>query len=197
MSNRLWKSRWAPLHAQTLRDRVSIVYGFLELFGTDNDDDAVQRLANRIRRRVLRERNSCIGRYKRVNSAQDALTPNVVRSSSSLAMIARATNDRINLASFKRHFAASCLPSCVWNQSLPNLHFSSSFAAADRRRQTTAAAAVSHSNTLPHASSVEYFTPEKNFVPPIGAYCTWSSSCDDQLIEGKPNKHRLTMISPY
>jgi hypothetical protein len=142
------------------------------VYDIGTDDDAVQRLTERKRPRV-RERNRC--HYKRANSALDALTINDV---SSLAIIARSTSDRINLASFKKHFAASCLPSCVWNQSLPNLHFSSSWATTDRR--------VPDSTTLLPASSVEYFTPEENFVPQVGAYCTWSSSFDDQLIEGKP-----------
>lgn len=153
---------------------------------TDNDD-AVQRLTKRKRPRVREQNTHSRCRYKRANSAQDALTMNEVPC---LTKIARGTNDQINLASFKKHFAASCLPSCVWNQSLPNLHFSFSCATTDRRRT---AIGIPNSTTLPHASSVEYFTPEKNFVPRVGAYCTWSSSFDDQLIEGK-SKMQFEMI---
>ena len=157
----------------------SVVYDI----GTDNG--AVQRLTERKHPRV-REQNTFARarcRYKRANSAQDAFTINDV---SSLA------NEQINVTSFKKHFAASCLPSCVWNQSLPNLHFSSSFASTDCRRTTIG---ILDSTLLP-ASSVEYFTPEENFVPQVGAYCTWSSSLDGQLTEGKP-KIQFEMITRF
>lgn len=131
--------------------------------------------------------------YKRSYSMQDELTIDDI---SSLATISKShfdsishsahvtavrPSDRINLASFKTHFAASCLPPCIWNQSLPNLYMSSS--TSDRQ-----VADFGLTVTLPHSSSIEYFTPEQNFTPQYGAYCTWSSYSEENSEGKKTNK---------
>ncbi len=92
-------------------------------------------------------------------------------------------HDRINFASFKKNFAASCLPSSMWNHSLPNISFSFSYPAHKLAVREF---------PLHHSSSVEYFTPQRNFTPTYGAYCTWSSSGDD-LSEGKKRSFPRTL----
>lgn len=129
---------------------------------------------------------------KRSVSVEDTLTnsgcsiPNlssISRSSfgSSYLHSINCNGDRINIASFKKNFAASCLPSSVWrNHSLPNLSLSSS------HPYTPYSFFAFDFPALSHFSSVEYFIPERNFVPKCGAYCVWSSSpSDDESTKGK------------
>lgn len=86
-------------------------------------------------------------------------------------------NEEISNASFKRNFAASCLPSSVWNRSLPNLCFSLAF---------DYSSVNGNDQPMTHSTSVEYFTPEPNFIPQCGAYCMWSSGDSSQYFcEGK------------
>lgn len=86
----------------------------------------------------------------------------------------RLNEQEISSASFKRNFAASCLPSCVWNRSLPNLRLCLGFEFSP----------VGQDISGTYSTSVEYFTPEPNFVPKYGAYCMWSSNDDDDYPEG-------------
>lgn len=86
----------------------------------------------------------------------------------------RLNEQEISSASFKRNFAASCLPSCVWNRSLPNLRLCLGFEFSP----------VGQDLSATYSNSVEYFTPEPNFVPKYGAYCMWSSNDDDDYPEG-------------
>lgn len=111
-------------------------------------------------------------------------------SSSSFGSYSHSINyagDKLNMVSFKKQFAASCLPSSVWNRSLPNISFSMM---SSTSLLLSPSSSSYHTNeffmdeySLPHCSSVEYFTPERNYTPKCGAYCKWLPG--DDLSEGK------------
>ena len=94
----------------------------------------------------------------------------------------RLNEEEISSASFKRNFAASCLPPCVWNRSLPNLRLCLGFEFSPLGQDLSGT----------YSTSVEYFTPEPNFVPKYGAYCMWSSNDDDDYPEGN-----LSLVMRY
>lgn len=114
-------------------------------------------------------------------------------SSSSFGSYSHSINnaaDKLNMVSFKKQFAASCLPSSVWNRSLPNISLTMSSSPTTLLLSSSSSSSYRTNEffideySLPHCSSVEYFTPERNYTPKCGAYCKWLPG-DDSLSEGK------------